>query len=651
MSADFEKTIKELRHTLGKLDVAFGAIKDAIVWTDKYGLIQWCNTTFEKLIGTPRVTLLNRSLMEILPLYEKDSPLPENLHPCRQVFNKQTSSMSGIYTFYRKNDEIPLEIHAEYVSSSTEPGSAVLVLRDISDEKINEEIRLQSKALTAASDAIIITGPNGNFQWVNPAFFRLTGYQLSNVLNNDISLLFPTNSDTNLYQGIISKVRTGNVWKGEISVNRKDATLCQIIFNMTPVHNRNGEHTHCVAIMHDITQWKIAENKLTENEARLQAIFTTAVDAVITIDMKGLIDSLNPAAEKMFGYESGELHGRNINILMPEPYKSCHDGYLKKYMSTGHSKIIGIGREIVAQRRCGEIFPMELSISEVKLAKRHLFTAIIRDISSRKTAEKALQQAHEELQTKQKLLNEDLRAAADIQKSLLPHSLPNSGPIQIAWSFDPSTFVGGDIFNVFMINEQYMAAYILDVSGHGVTSALVAVSVAQRLQPHGNLLFDYELNMPVSPAKVLTTLDKEFPIERFDKFFTMIYLVIDLQTGHIQYSGAGHPPPMLINDTRDTVDLLDRGGSIIGLGNIIPFDEGEITLSPHDILLLYTDGVTEFSDKADNLFGQDKLLKTFLQTKAMTAEQSVNYIYKEITAFGKKTLLTDDISLLVLKYR
>lgn len=124
--------------------------------------------------------------------------------------------------------------------------------------------------------------------------------------------------------------------------------------------------------------------------ARLAAILDTAVDAIITITNRGLIDSINPACERLFGYSKSELLGKNVKILMPEPYQSEHDGYLDNYFSTGIKKIIGIGREVSARRKDGTVFPINLAVSEMTIEGERLFTGIVRDISERKNAEEAL---------------------------------------------------------------------------------------------------------------------------------------------------------------------------------------------------------------------------------------------------------------------
>ncbi|HLP76734.1 MAG TPA: PAS domain S-box protein [Candidatus Paceibacterota bacterium] len=129
---------------------------------------------------------------------------------------------------------------------------------------------------------------------------------------------------------------------------------------------------------------------LSDSEERMRAILETAVEGIITIDERGLVESMNRAAEKMFGYSAGDVVGRNVSMLMPSPYREAHDGYVRKYVQTGEAKIIGIGREVIGQRKDGTIFPMDLAVSEVRLADRRLFTGFLRDITERKEAQKAL---------------------------------------------------------------------------------------------------------------------------------------------------------------------------------------------------------------------------------------------------------------------
>src|SRR5580765_1147188 len=133
-----------------------------------------------------------------------------------------------------------------------------------------------------------------------------------------------------------------------------------------------------------------AQGGLSDTEERLRAILQTAVEGIITIDERGIIESMNPAAEKTFGWKASELVGKNVSMLMPAPYKQQHNDYIANYLRTGHARIIGIGREVVGQRKDGGMFPMDLAVSEVRLANRRLFAGFVCDITDRKRLEQEI---------------------------------------------------------------------------------------------------------------------------------------------------------------------------------------------------------------------------------------------------------------------
>jgi two-component system CheB/CheR fusion protein len=155
-----------------------------------------------------------------------------------------------------------------------------------------------------------------------------------------------------------------------------------------------------------------SESAVHDGEERLRAILETAVEGIITIDERGMIESFNRASEKIFGYTATEVIGKNIKVLMAAPHREQHDGYLENYHHTGHAKIIGIGREAFARKKDGTLFPMDLSVSEVKLSDRRIFTGFIRDITERKRLEKEILEIAE---------REQRRIGQDLHDGLCQH--------------------------------------------------------------------------------------------------------------------------------------------------------------------------------------------------------------------------------------
>jgi PAS domain S-box-containing protein len=148
------------------------------------------------------------------------------------------------------------------------------------------------------------------------------------------------------------------------------------------VRDRTQRLAHANAeLQRQIRERRTAERSLREREATLRAILDTAVDAIVVIDELAVIRSVNGATGRMFGYTVEEMIGQNVNMLMPSPQREEHDGYLRHYFETGERRIIGIGREVHAQRRDGSTFPVHLAVSEVDLGNRKLFAGILRDLS------------------------------------------------------------------------------------------------------------------------------------------------------------------------------------------------------------------------------------------------------------------------------
>lgn len=259
-----------------------------------------------------------------------------------------------------------------------------------------------------------------------------------------------------------------------------------------------------------------------------------------------------------------------------------------------------------------------------------------------------------ELTQKQLRLEEDLRAAADIQRALLPRGRHDFPGVEVAWRFVPCGSVGGDIFNVQMLDDEHLAAYMLDVTGHGVPPAMVTVSVAQMLSPGSGLVVDPRraTAQPVAPPRdVLDLLDREYPFGRSGRFFTISYLVLDTRTGLLRYSSAGHPPPLLLR-AGGALETLSEGGPPIGLqlDPSVTYEEGCVHLERGDKLLLYTDGVVDRMDPQGEPFGLSRL-RALLAERGRSLDTICDQILGALSTHGHGAPQDDDISFLALQYQ
>ncbi|WP_051271780.1 SpoIIE family protein phosphatase [Fundidesulfovibrio putealis] len=434
---------------------------------------------------------------------------------------------------------------------------------------------------------------------------------------------------------------------------RQDGSIEFLRWEILPWYEAPGLVGGILMMTEVITKRLQAEQQLQYSEAKLHAVVNTAVDGIITIEADGTIESLNRAALSIFGYEQEELLGQNVNLLMPEPYRSNHPKFLMDYLNTGTPRIIGMGgREVLGLRKDGSTIPLELAVSEMRLGEVRMFTGILRDITDRVKAREDLLAANALLAEKQRHLDADMAAAAGIQRALLPISLPWERRLDLAWRFEPSATLGGDIFNIVELDGSHLGVYIMDVSGHGVPSSLVSVLVHQAMLPTVGILSrpapgeaDIEI---ISPNEVMRVLNHEGYFERFEKFLTMFYLVFDTNTGEFEYCNAGHPPPLCMKND-GSLTLLDEGGGIIGINGEGDFTLGHGALTPGDCLLLYTDGCFEHMNPEGEQFGDKRLQESMKRACGGTAEDLVREVSNSMTAHGRNNAYADDVSLLCLK--
>ena len=179
----------------------------------------------------------------------------------------------------------------------------------------------------------------------------------------------------------------------ECEVRFDDGRSLALLFNSSPLRGLSGEVIGAISTAVDVSALKRSQAALREREARLQSILDTAPEALITIDKSGIVESFSRSSEALFGYRREEVIGNNVSMLMPQPYRTEHDGYLERYLHTEEKRIIGIGRVVSGQRKDGTVFPMELAVGEVKFGHERLFTGFIRDLTASQKIEQELRQA------------------------------------------------------------------------------------------------------------------------------------------------------------------------------------------------------------------------------------------------------------------
>ncbi len=260
----------------------------------------------------------------------------------------------------------------------------------------SDRLEVALAALDAVGDLVCVVTtaqlepPGPEIVYVNETFERVTGYSPSEILGQTPRVLQGPKTERRTLDEMRRALVDGRPFQGKTTNYRKDGTEYTVEWNVVPILSVDGTPKYYLSIQRDLTESERSKRVADEQSARVRAIVDAAVDAIITIDERGTIESANRACQTLFGYDPEELVGRNVNCLMPSPVAEEHDDYLRAYLQTGERKIIGIGRNVDAHRKDGTVFPVSLAVSELRLGDRRFFTGIIRDRTREREIESEL---------------------------------------------------------------------------------------------------------------------------------------------------------------------------------------------------------------------------------------------------------------------
>lgn len=269
--------------------------------------------------------------------------------------------------------------------------------------------------------------------------------------------------------------------------------------------------------------------------------------------------------------------------------------------------------------------------------------------------QRQLLQQNAELTTANQRMRRDLSAAAQVQRSLLPHAAPKARGWNAAWRSEACDELGGDTLNIFQLDEHHLAGFVLDVSGHGVGSSLLAVQASRLLQPVmglGSMLKAPSREPPfyqLVPAKdLMRNLARKFP-PNWDapQFFTIVYVTIDTRSGRMVFASGGHCSPLIAAPARGA-RAIDLPSSAIGMLPVedCEFVDATVTLEPGERVLVYSDGVTETQGDGEEVYGQERLLAIWGRNADRSLDQALDAILADLAAFRGRRPVVDDVTLL-----
>ena len=418
---------------------------------------------------------------------------------------------------------------------------------------------------------------------------------------------------------------------------------------------------------------------LQHSELRTRAILANALDAIVTIDVHSKIVDWNPQAEIVFGWSSAEAIGKTLydTVIPPSQHDSHREG-MKHYFATGEAPIFNQRIEIEAMDNTGRKFPVELSVAPLHIGDSQVFSAFIRDISSRVRAELEIHELNanlearvqertaqlktlleqlransvdlvdklRELDHKSEVIRNDLERAQAIQRALLPSHAPQLENVHVNALFRPGMSVGGDLYDVSSLDDGWIALYLADATGHGVAAAMLSVLFKQRLE-----MCD-QAGSPLGPAEVLTRVNARLCTDMLTPgmFLTAAYILFNKNTFELRAASAGHTPMLLLREDGESM-LLERTGPALGIAKTPNFTEHRLEMRSGDRLILHTDGLTD-GIESQGTAGLCDLITSAMTDDTLDGPGKLRKLYDGAAARARSNANSegaDDVTLLTLE--
>jgi sigma-B regulation protein RsbU (phosphoserine phosphatase) len=364
----------------------------------------------------------------------------------------------------------------------------------------------------------------------------------------------------------------------------------------------------------------------------------------------------NEGFERLTGYSADEVIGRNCRFLQGPDTDPETVELIREALRTDTACTV----QILNYRKDGTPFWNRLSITPVRDAAGKVThqIGIQSDVTAQKEAEDTLRRIGFELEAANQRMKSDLEAAAKVQRSLLPVSLPKTPGVEFAWSFQPSDELAGDLLNIFTLPDGQIGLYILDVSGHGVASALLSVTISRLLTPYPgrSVLFapsggDPSDHRLATPSAVARKLNEYFPFDpRTAQYFTLLYGILDPETREFDYVSAGHQPPIHLRAS-GALKALESTGPPVGMLPNAAFEQSSLKLGPGDRVYLCTDGVIEAESAEREEFGDERLFKCLTATRKLPVQESLDVAMSHVSKWCGAAGLHDDASMLAFEIK
>ena len=497
--------------------------------------------------------------------------------------------------------------------------------------KTEEQLHIQKvyfeKLFNGDPEAIVLHDNNNIVVKVNDEFTRMFGYSREEATGKSVNELVTSKEFQDEASENFHKVIHGQTVEVESKRKRKDGTLFDVSILHTPIIHGDNQ-TAVYAIYHrDISERKKAEEELHVEKTYLEELFNSAPEAIILHDNNDIVVNVNDEFTRMFGYSREEAIGKPINDLVASEEFKEHAAANSYKVTHGQRT----DNDSKRRRKDGTLFDVWIiGAPIIDNGKQMGVYAIYRDITERKKAEEARIRSLEEA-----------RMARNIQINLLPQSNPEIDGYDIAGRSIPALNVGGDYYDFVRLDDYRLAIGLGDVSGKGLAASLVMSNLQATIR--GQIFFDANANGCLEGANKLL-----FHSTDSRTFVSLFYGILDTQKNTLSYSNAGHDIPLIFSAGKKPTPLKTRGIAL-GLKKDVSYMKEEISFHSDDLLLIYSDGVSEAMNERKEEFGEKRLQEIIQHNSDDSASEIIEKIIAAANLHFGNAPQNDDMTIIIIK--
>jgi sigma-B regulation protein RsbU (phosphoserine phosphatase) len=636
-----EEDITERKRLEQRFRQAMESAPYAIVMVNESGTIEMVNSQTEVFFGYSRHELIGKPVEMLVPERFRSAHIGFRQAYLADPVSRTMGVGRDLYGLRKDGTEFSVEIGLSLIDNHEET-LVLSTIVDITQRKEAEQALRESEErfrqmAEMTGEWLWEQDPRGYYIYSSTAVSQILGFSQDEVIGKHYTE-FLTPQDQAEQQFYSASHQPFYALTNHY--RHKDGHPVLTESTGLPIINAEGKLLKWRGVDRDITVRKHFQDALIESEKRTRLIIESSLSAIVIMDSYGLITDWNHQAEKMFGWSRNEAIGQRLaDLIIPLRFRNAHRQGLQHFLHTGIGPLLNQLIEHVAMRRDGSEFPVELSIAPLKLGNAYIFSGFIHEITARKAAEQKIRQAEVNLAIAQS----EIKIAQRIQASLSPSAPIRTDHFEVTGYCLPADQVGGDYFDYFFRNQNQLDMIIADVSGHSIGPALFMVETRSAIRTQANRLG--------TPSETLALLN-DFLFEDLDNadyFITLFYLQYDITNQQLSFANAGHPPPLLLSPFQSECRQLDADGMILGVRKNVIFEEKTTTISNGDLILLYTDGLTEAENPDGDFFGVERVSELFVQYAHHSPEKIIDALLKHLKQFCQSESFKDDITLMIFK--